>query len=83
MTEVSGRGGGDERSVGELVRQMSEQVSHLIRDELRLARAELEQKGKRAGVGAGLTGGGGVLSLLGLGAGAKGVKKIIGTDPAK
>lgn len=57
-----------ERSVGELVSQLSDQVSQLVRDELRLARAELEQKGKRARIGAGLTGAAGVCALLGLGA---------------
>ena len=54
-------------STGELVAQMSAQVSGLVRDELRLAQAELRQKGKRAGIGAGLTGTAGVLALLGLG----------------
>ncbi|MGQ0779445.1 MAG: phage holin family protein [Pseudonocardiales bacterium] len=68
MSQVDGQGDIRERSVGELVSQLSEQVSHLIRDELRLAQAELEQKGKRAGIGAGLTGAAGVLSLLGLAA---------------
>jgi membrane protein len=56
-----------ELSTGELVAQMSAQVSRLVRDELRLAQAELRQKGKRAGIGAGLTGTAGVLALLGLG----------------
>lgn len=68
MSEVDGQDDVGERSVGELVSQLSAQVSHLVRDELRLARAELEQKGKRAGIGAGLTGAAGVLSVLGLGA---------------
>lgn len=68
MSEVDRQGDMRERSVGELVSQLSEQVSHLIRDELRLAQTELENKGKRAGIGAGLTGAAGVLSLLGLAA---------------
>jgi Putative Actinobacterial Holin-X, holin superfamily III len=55
-------------STGDLVSQLSEQVSTLVRDELALARAELTEKGKRAGVGAGLLGGGGVLALYGVGA---------------
>lgn len=55
-------------STAELVSQLSEQVSTLVRDELALARAEMTEKGKRAGKGAGLLGGGGVLALYGLGA---------------
>jgi tetrahydromethanopterin S-methyltransferase subunit C len=53
---------------GELVRQMSEQTSRLIRQEMALARAELTAKGKQAGIGAGLFGGAGVFGLLALGA---------------
>jgi uncharacterized membrane protein YqjE len=55
-------------SVGELVSRVSEQTSRLIRDELRLAQAELTEKGKRAGIGAGLFGGAGVFGFYGLGA---------------
>ncbi len=40
----------------------------MVRDELRLALAELQQKGKRAGIGAGLTSAAGLISLFGLGA---------------
>lgn len=57
-----------EASVGELVSRVSEQTSRLLRDELRLAQAELTQKGKRAGIGAGLFGGAGVFAFYGLGA---------------
>lgn len=53
---------------GELVSQLSEQVSTLVRDELTLARLEMVEKGKRAGVGAGLLGGAGVVALYGVGA---------------
>ena len=55
-------------STAELVSQLSEQVTTLVRDELALARAEMTEKGKRAGKGAGLIGAGGVLALYGLGA---------------
>jgi len=55
-------------STAELVSQMSEQVSTLVRDELALARVEMVEKGKRAGIGAGLFGTAGVLALYGLGA---------------
>jgi uncharacterized membrane protein YqjE len=58
----------DERSTGELVQQLSEQVSRLVREELRLAQLELADKGKRAGIGAGLFGGGGLLAAYGIAA---------------
>jgi len=54
-----------ERPVGQLVSDASEQLSRLVRDEMRLAVAELQQKGKRAGVGAGLFGVAGVLGFYG------------------
>jgi Protein of unknown function (DUF1469). len=53
MSEVNRKADVGELSTGELVSQLSEQVSHLVRDELRLAQAELKQKGKRAGIGPG------------------------------
>ncbi|MEO3809087.1 phage holin family protein [Sphaerisporangium sp. B11E5] len=55
-------------STAELVKQLSEDVSRLVRDEFRLAALELSRKGKRAGVGAGMFGGAGVLALYGGGA---------------
>ena len=57
-----------EASTAQLVSQMSEQVSTLVRDELALARVEMVEKGKRAGTGAGLLGGAGVLAMYGVGA---------------
>jgi hypothetical protein len=56
-----------EQSVGDLVRQLSEQVSILVRDEIRLAQLELTRKGKKAGIGAGLLGGSGLIALFGTG----------------
>ncbi|GAB2458535.1 phage holin family protein [Jatrophihabitans fulvus] len=58
----------EEPSLGELVGRLSEQTSRLVRDELRLAQAEMAQKGKRAGIGAGLFGGAGLFAAYGLGA---------------
>jgi uncharacterized membrane protein YqjE len=55
-------------STGELVKQLSNQLSTLIRRELDLAKAELTEKGKAAGVGAGMFGGAGVVGLLALAA---------------
>ena len=57
-----------EQSTAELVQRASEQVSRLVRDELALAKAELAEKGKHAGIGIGLFGGGGALALYGIGA---------------
>jgi hypothetical protein len=56
-----------EHSAGELVKQLSEQVSVLVRDELRLAQLEMTRKGKQAGMGFGLMGGGGLIALYGVG----------------
>lgn len=56
-----------QQSTSELVLRATEQVTKLVRDELALARAELMEKGKHAGLGAGFFGGGGVLALYGVG----------------
>ncbi len=58
---------GQDRPTGELVKQLSEQVSVLIRDELKLAQVEMTRKGKQAGVGVGLLGGSGLVALYGVG----------------
>jgi hypothetical protein len=55
-------------STGELVGQLSEQLTTLVRNEVRLAQAEVTQKARRFGIGAGLFGGAGVVAILGLGA---------------
>ena len=57
-----------EQSIGDLLKHLSEQTATLVRQELELAKAEMQQKGKRAGVGIGLIGGGGVLALAAVGA---------------
>jgi uncharacterized membrane protein YqjE len=57
-----------DRSIGELLKQLSQETTTLVRQELELAKAEMAQKGKQAGVGAGMFGGAGVSALLGLGA---------------
>lgn len=56
-----------DESLGQLVSQVAEQTSRLVRDELRLAQAELMQKGKKAGLGMGLFGGAGLFAVYGLG----------------
>jgi hypothetical protein len=57
-----------ERPIGELVKDLSSQTSTLVRKEIELARAEIQQKGKVAGKGAGLLAGAAVAGLLALGA---------------
>ena len=57
-----------DQSISELVQRASEQISVLVRDEIALAKAELAEKGKHAGIGVGLFGGGGVLAMYGVGA---------------
>lgn len=57
-----------DRSAGQLVNDLSEQTVRLVRQELELARAELTEKGKHAGIGAGLFGGGSLFGLYAVGA---------------
>jgi uncharacterized membrane protein YqjE len=57
-----------DRSMGELLRQLSQETTRLVHQELELAKAELQQKGKQAGAGAGMFGGAGALGLAALGA---------------
>jgi uncharacterized membrane protein YqjE len=56
-----------EYGVGDLVKELSSQVSTLVRQEVELAKAEVGEKGKKAGVGAGMFGGAGAAALLMLG----------------
>jgi uncharacterized membrane protein YqjE len=56
-----------EQSTGDLVKQLSQQVSTLVRQEVDLAKSEMGEKGKKAGVGLGILGGAGVAALLALG----------------
>ena len=56
-----------DQPIGALVHQLSEQVPELVRSELRLAQAELAEKGKRAGVGVGLFSAAGLLAVFALG----------------
>jgi len=56
-----------EPSVGELVQRASQQTADLVRQEIRLAQAEMREKGRHFGVGAGLVGGGGLVALYGIG----------------
>ncbi|MCW2997459.1 MAG: hypothetical protein JWN65_1008 [Solirubrobacterales bacterium] len=51
----------------QLLTRLSEQTSALVRQELRLAQLELQEKGRHAGIGAGLLGAAGVVALFGAG----------------
>lgn len=58
----------DDKPVGELFQDLSQHTSTLVRQELELAQLELKEKGKRAGLGAGMFGGAGLVALYGAGA---------------
>jgi uncharacterized membrane protein YqjE len=68
-----------EKSLAELVQRLSQQMSTLVRQEMRLAQAELQEKGKRAGLGAGMFGGAGVVALYGVGAIVAGIVMLLAT----
>ena len=57
-----------DQPVAVLLRDLSEQTSTLVRKELELARLEMTEKGKRAGIGVGMFGGAGLVGLYALGA---------------
>jgi uncharacterized membrane protein YqjE len=69
----------EDQTLGDLVKRMSEQTATLVRQEIRLAQLELQEKGKRAGLGAGMFGGAGIVALYGLGALMAAVIMLIGT----
>lgn len=50
--------------VGELVQRASQQLTELVRGELRLAQAEMKEKGRRYGKSGGLFGGAGLVGFL-------------------
>ncbi len=68
MTEPTVRPttGGDP-TLGALVNDLTTQVPELIRSELRLAQAEMAEKGKRAGIGIGMFSGAGLMAFFGFG----------------
>jgi len=68
MTTQSGLPG-DEKSLGQLVSELSEQGARLVRAEIDLAKAEITGRAQQLGVGGGLIAAGAVLALYLLGAG--------------
>jgi len=69
----------EERPVAELLKELSEQTSTLVHKELELAKLELAQKGKRAGVGAGMFGGASLVGLYAVGALTAAIVLILAT----
>jgi uncharacterized membrane protein YqjE len=65
MPVRAGTGTPGDQSTGELVSRLSQDLSQLVRDELRLAQVEMSGKAKKAGVGAGMFGAAGLLALYG------------------
>jgi uncharacterized membrane protein YqjE len=64
MSEPTTRG--SEEPLGALVHRLSEQIPQLVRSEMRLAQAELTEKGKKAGLGIGMFSAAGLLAFFGL-----------------
>jgi uncharacterized membrane protein YqjE len=54
--------------LGAVVHRLSEQIPELVRSEIKLAQAELTEKGKSAGIGVGLVTAAGLFALFGVGA---------------
>jgi MFS family permease len=61
-------GDGDDRSMSDLLRALSEQTTALVRQEIELAKAEMTAKGKQVGIGAGAFGGAAVIGFFAFGA---------------
>jgi uncharacterized membrane protein YqjE len=57
-----------ERPAGELLKELSDHTTALVRQEIELAKAELGEKGKKAGLGAGMFGGAGLFGVFALAA---------------
>jgi len=64
MTGPNGRNPVGDESIGDLTRRLSEQTKLLVQQEVELAKAELSEKGKRAGIGVGMFGGAGLFGLF-------------------
>ena len=68
-----------DKPIAELIQQATRQTQTLVRDEIRLAQLELTEKGKKAGLGAGMFGGAGGLAVYGLGALVAGLILLLAT----
>jgi MFS family permease len=56
----------EEPTLGALVHQLSEEIPQLVRSEIRLAQAEVAEKGKRVGIGVGMFSAAGLLAFFGV-----------------
>jgi hypothetical protein len=63
MPEGNGESGLRDQPVADLIKQLTEQTKTLVSQEIELAKAELGEKGKKAGIGAGMFGGAGLFGL--------------------
>jgi len=68
MEPQTRNGASADESIADLMRRLSEQTTELVRKEIELAKAELQVKGKKAGIGAGMFGGAGVFGFYAFGA---------------
>jgi uncharacterized membrane protein YqjE len=64
VATITNRPAQADQSVPELIRQLSEETQTLVRQELALAKAEMTEKGRKAGLGAGMLGGAGLFGLF-------------------
>jgi uncharacterized membrane protein YqjE len=69
----------DDRGVSDLVKDLSQQTSTLVRQELELARAELTQTGKQAGIGLGMFGAAGLFGFFAFAALTTAIIAVLGT----
>jgi uncharacterized membrane protein YqjE len=79
MPDTTGRADLQDKPIGDLVKELSDQTSRLVRSEIELAKAELSEKGKQAGIGAGLFGGAGLFAVFGFGALTAAIIAILAT----
>lgn len=68
MADSNGHTDARDRPIGELMKDLSDQTTTLVRKEIELAKAELAEKGRRAATGAGMFGGAGLFGVYAFGA---------------
>jgi len=68
MSDANGHGDARDRPIAELMKDLSDQTTTLVRKEIQLAKVELAEKGKTAAAGAGMFGGAGLLGVFAFGA---------------
>jgi uncharacterized membrane protein YqjE len=68
MADQGAESGLRDRPTSDLLKQLTDQTTTLVRQEIELAKLEFREKGKKAGAGAGMFGGAGVLGLYAVGA---------------